>query len=232
MSLENYWIQLIDCKKRCIAVYVKGNVMRICSNYYQWFLPYCSALDSLLLENIHTKAAKIILGCFRTSRNAAVLSDLNLILLSNRRELHMLLFFYEVKTGLTSLVLHSFSLLTLGEISAYSFRHANNFQLPFSKCSLVHNGNCYHNTSNYFLVLQHLKTVSPSFTMARNAIFGTCMGQIHLLPHYAVCFALVDSVVVGKRNTWTPARAVQFDLTRPKFSSSNTKKYLAQWKNL
>jgi len=42
----------------------------------------CSTLDSSLLENIHAKAAKIILGCFRASRNAAVLSDLNFIPLS------------------------------------------------------------------------------------------------------------------------------------------------------
>jgi len=99
----------------------------------------CSTLDSALLENIHTKAAKIILGCFRTTRNAPVLSDLNFIPLYNRRELHLLLFFYKIKTGLTSPVLHSFLPQTLGEISAYSFRHANNFQLPLSKRSPVHN---------------------------------------------------------------------------------------------
>ena len=73
----------------------------------------CSNSDSSLLENMHTKAAKIILGCFRTSRNATVHSDLNLIPLHNRRELHMLLFFYEIKTGLTSFALHSFLSLTL-----------------------------------------------------------------------------------------------------------------------
>ena len=79
----------------------------------------CSTADSSLLENIHTKAAKIILGCFRTSRNATVLSDLNLNPLSNKRELHMLLFFYKIKAGLTSPVLHSFLPLTLGKTSAY-----------------------------------------------------------------------------------------------------------------
>jgi len=55
----------------------------------------------------------------------------------------MLLFFYKIKTGLTSPVLHSFLPLTLGEISAYSFRHANHFQLPISKRSLVHNSLFY-----------------------------------------------------------------------------------------
>jgi len=77
----------------------------------------CSTSDSSLLENMHTQVAKIILGCFRTSRNAAVLSDVNLIPLCNRRELNILLFFYNMKTGLTSPVLHSLSTLTLGEIS-------------------------------------------------------------------------------------------------------------------
>ena len=121
------------------------------------------------------------------------------------------------KTGLASPVLHLFLPLTLGEISAYSFRHANNFPLPLSKLSPVHNsffttlpsfGTPNHNTSNYLLVLQHSKTASPSFTMARIAIFGTCKGPIYALPHYALCFALVtalwtliwnpfDSVVAG-----------------------------------
>jgi len=30
--------------------------------------------------------------------------------------------------------------------------------------------------------------------MARNAIFGTYTYQINLLPHYAVCFALVTAI--------------------------------------
>ena len=76
----------------------------------------------------------------------------------------MLLFFYKIKTGLTSFVLHSFLPLALREISAYSFRHANNFQLPLPKRSLVHNsfftklpsfGTPYHNASSYLQVLQH-----------------------------------------------------------------------------
>ena len=57
----------------------------------------CSTSDSSLLENIYSMAAKIILGCFRTSCNAAALADLNLIPLSNRRKLHMLLLFYKIK---------------------------------------------------------------------------------------------------------------------------------------
>jgi len=103
----------------------------------------CLTSDNSLLENIYTKAAKIILHCFRTSCNATFFSDLNLIPLSNRRELHMILFFCKIKTVLTSPVLHSFLPLTLGEISAYSFRHANNFQLPLFKRSLVHNSFFY-----------------------------------------------------------------------------------------
>jgi len=45
----------------------------------------------------------------------------------------MLLFFYKIKTGLTPPVLHLFLPLTLGEISAYSFRHAITviFSFPF-----------------------------------------------------------------------------------------------------
>jgi len=115
----------------------------------------------------------------------------------------MLLFFYKIKTGLTSPVLHSFLPLTLGQVAAYSLRHANNFQLPLSKRSLVHNSSfykalllwcSYQNISNYLLVLQHLKTALPTFTKARNAIFGTYTGQIYQLFHYALCFALVKAL--------------------------------------
>ena len=115
----------------------------------------------------------------------------------------MLLFFYKIKTGLTSPVLHSFLPLTLGQVAAYSLRHANNFQLPLSERSLIHNSSFYNapllwcsyqNISNYLLVLQHLKTALPTFTKARNAIFGTYTGQIYQLFHYALCFALVKAL--------------------------------------
>jgi len=83
--------------------------------------------------------AKIILGWFRATRNAVVISDLNFNLLSNRREHHIPMFFYKIKTGLSSPVLHSFLQLTLGEISVYSFDHENTYRIPLSKRSLVHN---------------------------------------------------------------------------------------------
>jgi len=104
-----------------------------------WFSP-TAQLRIAYTPWAHTykpKAAKLILCCFRTSRNAAVLSDLSFMPLSNRRELHTFLFFHK-KSSLTSPVLHSFLPLTAGEISAYSFRHAKNFQLPLCKRSLVH----------------------------------------------------------------------------------------------
>ena len=132
----------------------------------------CSTSDSSLLNNIYTKATKIILGCFCTSRNAAVLSDLNLIPLSNRRELHILLFYFKIKTGL---VLHSFLPLTLGEISAYSFRHANNFQLPFSKRSLVYNSFFYKAPVLWNSLPQYIKLVY-SFEAFKNRITLFCHG--------------------------------------------------------
>jgi len=55
----------------------------------------------------------------------------------------MLLFFYKIITGLISPVLYSFLPLTLEELSAYSFRHANNFQLLLYKRSPVHNSFFY-----------------------------------------------------------------------------------------
>jgi len=35
---------------------------------------------------------------------------------------------------------------------------------------------------------------SPSFTMARKAIFIAYAGQIHPPPHYTICFALVTTL--------------------------------------
>ena len=128
-----------------------------------------STSDKSLLENIHTNGAKIVLGYFRTSRKAAVLSDLNLIPLSNRRDLHMLLFFYKIKTGLVSPVFHLFLLLTLGEISAYSFRHDNNFQLPLAKRSLVHNSFFYKAPVFWNSLPQYIK-LSSSFSAIKNRI--------------------------------------------------------------
>jgi len=42
---------------------------------------------------VASRSLKDILSCFRTSRNAAVFSDLNFIPLSDTRKLHTLLFF-------------------------------------------------------------------------------------------------------------------------------------------
>jgi len=81
----------------------------------------------------------------------------------------MLLFFYKIKTGLTSSALHSFLPLTLGEISAYSFRHANNFQLPFSKRSLVHNSFFYKAPVLWNSLPQYIKLFS-SFATFTNRI--------------------------------------------------------------
>jgi len=153
----------------------------LCSpNLRLWKCDFCELLnlDSELLENMHAKAAKITLGCLRTSRNAAVLSDLNLIPLYNRRELDILVFFYKIKTGLTSPVLHSFSPLTLGEISAYSFRHANNFRLPLSKRSYVHNSFFYKAPVIWNSLPQYIK-LSSSFAAFENSIILFYHGKNH-----------------------------------------------------
>ena len=141
------------------------------SNHRLWKCDFAnfSTSDSSLHENIYTKAAKIILHCFRTSCNATFFSDLNLIPLSNRRELHMILFFCKIKTVLTSPVLHSFLPLTLGEISAYSFRHANNFQLPLFKRSLVHNSFFYKAPVLWNSLPQYIK-LSSSFAAFKNRV--------------------------------------------------------------
>jgi len=81
----------------------------------------------------------------------------------------MLLFFYKIRTGLTYPVLHSFLPRTLGEISAYSFRHANNFQLPLSKRSLVHNSFFYKAPVLWNSLPQYIK-LSSSFAAFKNRI--------------------------------------------------------------
>ena len=86
----------------------------------------------------------------------------------------MLLFVYKIKTDLTSPDLHSFLSLTLGEISAYSFRHANNFQLPLSKRSLVHNSFFYKAPVLWNSLPQHIKS-SSSFAANRITVF--CHGK-------------------------------------------------------
>jgi len=109
----------------------------------------------------------------------------------------MLLYFHKVQTGLFSPVLHSFILPTV-EISlsllmskVYSFPSLNvrNAKCLFIK--LPYSGPPYHNTSNYFLAFQNLKSASSTFAMAINAIPGTYTAQIHLQPLYVVCFVLV-----------------------------------------
>ena len=81
----------------------------------------------------------------------------------------MLLFFYKIITGLTSPVVHSFLPLTLREISAYSFRHVNNFQLPLSKRSLVHDSFFYKAPVLWNSLPQYMK-LSSRFAVLKNRI--------------------------------------------------------------
>ena len=89
-----------------------------------------------------------------------------------------LLVLYKIKTGFSSLALHSFLPLTLGEISAYPLHHAYNYQLPFSKRSLVHNAFFYKTPLLWNSLPQYIK-LSSSFAAFKNGITHFHHGKEH-----------------------------------------------------
>ena len=63
------------------------------------FFDNCTTTDSNLLESIQTAAAKIILGCLRTTSHEIILKELVLTLLLVRRQFHILKAFHTILFG-------------------------------------------------------------------------------------------------------------------------------------
>jgi len=99
----------------------------------------CSDYDNRMLDKAQLSAAKIILGCLKTTSSNNVLADLNLTSLNLRRKMSLLcsvskLIFYMVPCPFPASSFRSFK-----EFVPYALCHNQNVQIPLLKKSLSYN---------------------------------------------------------------------------------------------
>ena len=97
----------------------------------------CSHSDTQLLESVQTTAAKIILGCFKTTSHKKILNDLNLFPLSKRRDIHVLSMFHKILHGYVPEYLKMLAPPTFHELSSISLRHNLNVIIPGAKLTFT-----------------------------------------------------------------------------------------------
>jgi len=99
----------------------------------------CTTTDPNLLESIQTPAAKIILGCLRTTSHEVILKYLGLTPLFIRHQFHILKTFRAILLGKFPSFLSTLASKCLKNLSDYSSRFHTNVQLPSSKTYSLHN---------------------------------------------------------------------------------------------
>ena len=99
----------------------------------------CTTTDSNLLESIQTAAAKIILGCLRTTSHEIILKDLGLTPLFIRRQFHILKAFRAILFGQCPSFLSTLAPKFFKNLSDYSSRFHTNVQLPSCRTHSLHN---------------------------------------------------------------------------------------------
>ena len=99
----------------------------------------CSDSDKHLLDKGQLSAAKIILGCLKTTSSSDVLLDLNIKTLIHRREISILRYFSKIIFRLLSCPLPLNLFRSFGEFVPYTLRHNLDVQIPLFKKSLAFN---------------------------------------------------------------------------------------------
>jgi len=99
----------------------------------------CTANDSNLLENVQTAAAKIILGCLKTTSHEIILKDLGLTPLFICRHFHIPKAFRDILFGPCPSFLSTLGPKFFLNLSDYSSRFHTNVQLPSYKTHSLHN---------------------------------------------------------------------------------------------
>jgi len=123
----------------------------------------CSDYDNRMWDKAQLSAAKIILGCFKTTSSNDVLADLNLTSLHLRREISLLCYVSKLILDMVSRPFPASFFRSFKEFVPYALRDNQNDQIPLLKKSLSYNffrrlpacGILYHWKS-------HLQPATPS----------------------------------------------------------------------
>ena len=107
-------------------------------DYGDMIFDNCTTTDSNLLESVQTAAAKIILGCLKTTSYEIILKDLGLTPLFIRRQFHVLKAFRAILFGPCPSFLSTLAPKFFKNLSDYSARFHTNVQLPTCKTHSLH----------------------------------------------------------------------------------------------
>jgi len=99
----------------------------------------CTTTDSNLLESVQTAAAKIIVGCLKTTSHEIILKDLGLTPLFICRQFHILKAFRAILLRSCPSFLSTLAPKFFKNLSDYSSRFHTNVQLPSFKTHSLHN---------------------------------------------------------------------------------------------
>ena len=123
----------VECgfPKKCFedTIFDCGSI--ICDN--------CSESDKHLLDKAQISAAKIILGCLKTTSSSDVLLDLNLKTLNHRREISIIRYFSKKNFRLVPCPFAMNLFRWFSEFVPYTLRHNLYVQISLSKKSLAFN---------------------------------------------------------------------------------------------
>jgi len=121
-----------------------------------------------MLDKARLSAAKLILGCLKTTSSNNVLADLNLTSLHLRREISMLCYVSKLIFDIVPCSFPATSFRSFKEFVPYALRHNQNVQIPLFKKSLAYNFFFRRASSSWnFLPLQIKSSASHSTFMNR-----------------------------------------------------------------
>jgi len=99
----------------------------------------CSDYDNQMLDKEQLSAAKIILGCLKTTSSNDVVADLNLTSLNLRRKISLFCYVSNLIFDMVPCLFPASSFRSFKEFVPYGLRHNQNVQILLFKKSLSHN---------------------------------------------------------------------------------------------
>ena len=120
---------VLSCKTSILPIFDYGSII----------YDNCSDSNKHLLDKAQLSAAKLIVGCLKSTSSSDVLLDLNLKTLIHRREISILRYFLKIIFRLVPCPLPLNLFRSFSEFVPYTLRHNLDVQIPLFKKSLAFN---------------------------------------------------------------------------------------------
>jgi len=124
--------------RHALLTIYKTNILPV-FDYGNIIYDNCSDYDNRMLDKARLSAAKIILGCLKTTSSNDVLADLNLTSLNLRRKISLLCYVSKLIFDVVPYPFPASSFRSFKEFVSYALRHNQNVQIPLLKKSLSYN---------------------------------------------------------------------------------------------